>query len=566
MHTIRPGRAAERGACLSEFHGNFMLVLHTHLPWVMYHEGLEEEWLYEATAETYIPLLDMIGKLADEGISPRITFTVSPVLAEQWRLDHFAERFRLYCDAKVRHAKRDAAEFDREDEGHLKYLAEHWVQYYSTIRDRFASDYDADLAGAFARHQREGRIELMTCGATHAYFPSLCEDTSIQAQVRIAVESHERNFGAPPNGLWLPECGYRPACEWAPPLGEKKGEIPYKRKGVEEFLSEAGLKYFIVDNHQLMKAHPQDFSKDPFFGYWAKGPQEPRGPVAVLARDIPLSLQVWRHEIGYPGDGVYMDFHKKHAEGRLRYWKITHNKADMAYKDFYYPDDIDPKIKEHAGHYKYIIAQSLKAHHEQTGTASMALTAFDTELFGHWWFEGPQFLYHVIKWVEQDPELSTETCSEFIERIPPRGDVYLPESSWGAGYDSSTWINEEVAWVADKEYDAEREMQQMAAEFFSASDPEMVKILQQCARELMLLSASDWKFMITNWSTRDHAERRVIQHYNDFKRLALMAKDYGRGNQVNQSEWYFLGDCMMRNRIFPELDFKWFAGLEFPPL
>ena len=139
----------------------------------MYHEGLEEEWLYEATAETYIPLLDMIGKLADEGISPRITFTVSPVLAEQWRLDHFAERFRLYCDAKVRHAKRDAAEFDREDEGHLKYLAEHWVQYYSTIRDRFASDYDADLAGAFARHQREGRIELMTCGATHAYFPSL---------------------------------------------------------------------------------------------------------------------------------------------------------------------------------------------------------------------------------------------------------------------------------------------------------------------------------------------------------------------------------------------------------
>jgi len=148
--------------------------------------------------------------------------------------------------------------------------------------------------------------------------------------------------------------------------------------------------------------------------------------------------------------------------------------------------------------------------------------------------------------------------------MPPKGDVYLPESSWGAGYDSSTWINKEVAWELDRDYDAEREMQNLAREFFYTTDPELVKILGQCARELMLLMSSDWKFMITNWSTRDHAERRVVQHYNDFKRLARMAWDYGHGRTVEQSEWYFLGDCMARNRLFPDIDFKWFANPAVP--
>jgi len=551
---------------LSEFHGSFVFVLHTHLPWVMYHDGLEEEWLFEAAAETYIPLLDVLNRLVDEGVSPKITMTISPVLAEQLTLDHFKERFKAYCLKKIDFAKKDKQDFEHHD-AHLAYLASQWELYYTKIYNEFSEKYGRDIIGALKKLKDGGHIDLMTCGATHAYFPAAAEDTSIQAQVRTAVESHIKHFGSAPSGLWLPECGYRPACKWGPPVGSKHGEIPYSRKGVEEFLSEAGLRFFVVDNHQLMKAYPYDLNKDPFFGYWARGAQTPKEPVAVLARDIPLSLQVWRHEVGYPGDGSYLDFHKKHFPGRLRYWKITHTKADMAYKDYYYPDDaVDQKVLEHAGHYKFMIAGSLKAHYEQTGAASMAMTAFDTELFGHWWFEGPLFIYHLIKWISMDPEIKTETCSEYLDRMPPVSDVFLPESSWGAGYDSSTWINEEVAWLLDREYDAERDMQNLAREFFYTEDKELIKILRQCSRELMLLQSSDWKFMITNWSTRDHAERRAVEHHNDFKRLAKMARDYGRGVTVDQGEWIFLGDCMARDRLFPDIDFKWFANPAVPAL
>ena len=551
---------------MADYNGSFILVLHSHMPWVMYHDGLEEEWLFEGCAETYIPLLNTMYRLVDEGVTPGVTITVSPVLAEQLSLPHFAERFAEYCNKKMEFARRDQKDFESEN-GHLKHLAERWEGFYRDTLDMFENRYERDLLGALRKLQERRAIELMTVGATHAYFPAACEDTTIQAQVRTAVASHERHFGVRPRGIWLPECGYRPACNWSPSVGGKWGEPPYPRKGVEELLSEAELSYFVVDNHQLMRAHPPDLVKNPFYAHRAAGPQTAGAPVTVLARDVEVSLQVWRHEIGYPGDGVYLDFHKKHGQGRLRYWKITHNKADMAFKHFYYPDDaLQQKVKEHAGHYKLLIAQSLKAHRQAAGEPCMCLSAFDAELYGHWWFEGPLFLYYLLRWIHDDPEINTETCSEFLYRKPPQNDVYLPESSWGNKFDSSTWINEEVAWALDKEYDAEREMQQLAREFGQRDDPELQKMLKQAARELMLLLSSDWKFMITNWSTRDHAERRVTEHYNDFKRVARMAWDYGHGRNVDQGEWTFLGDVMARDRLFPDIDPNWFAHLVTPPV
>lgn len=530
----------------------------------MYHDSLEEEWLYEACAETYIPLLNTLCRLADEGVMPRITVSFSPVLTEQLQLEHFKERFIRYCEEKAEAARRDRHEFEHKDK-HLAWLAAKWEEFYTGSLRAFTDRYHKDIPAAFRDLQHHHFIELMTCGATHAYFPAACEDTTIQAQVKMAVASHRRTFDILPAGLWLPECGYRPSCFWSTPMNLRQ-EAPYPRKGIEEFLSENDLRFFIADNHQLMRAAPPDLMKHCFFAWRAAGAQTPRNPVAVMARDIELSLQVWRHEIGYPGDGAYLEFHKRHGGGRLRYWKITSNKSDLAFKHFYYPDDaLNQKIVEHAGHYKLQIANSLKNNFNATGKAAMALTAFDSELYGHWWFEGPTFLYHLIKWIHADPDIRTETISEYISRMPPQGDVYLPESSWGNNFDNSTWINPEVAWVLHREYDAEREMQFLAREFAWREDPELRKILQQCARETMLLLSSDWKFMITNWSTRDHAERRVVEHYNDFKRLARMAWDYGHGRIVEESEWTYLGDVMARDRLFPDIEPRWFAGLDVAP-
>ncbi|MEW5945616.1 MAG: 1,4-alpha-glucan branching protein domain-containing protein [bacterium] len=544
---------------MGEFHGSCVIVLHCHLPWVLRHDSLEEEWLFEACSETYMPLLDVFHRLLGEGVSPKVSLTVSPVLAEQLCQDYFRERFREFCGRKAEFARRDREEFGGE-RGHIQYLAERWEEFYWSTLARFDETYGGDILGSFGELHRAGHVELITCGATHAYLPALAEDCSVAAQVEMAARNFRNHFGVHPGGIWLPECGYRPGGYWKPPTPGRQHEWGYERRGLEHFLSANDLRFFIVDGHQLQRAWPPGVIKNPMFAYWARGGSEPRGPVAVLSRDITLSLQVWRHEVGYPGDGSYLDFHKKHHPSRLRYWKITHDKLDMAYKHLYYPDDaIRQKIPEHAGHYKWLIAESLKANHSASGEPGMVLAAFDAELFGHWWFEGPLFLYHLIKWISQDPEISTETCSGVLGRLPPKADLYLPESSWGNNFDSSTWINPEVYWVLDREYDAEREMRSLTWEFGEKyGDEALARVLRQCARELMLLQASDWKFMITNWSTRDHGERRAVEHYNDFKRLAALAWKYGRGEWVDEGEWVFLHDCETRDGLFPDIVLSWY--------
>ncbi|MBF0474247.1 MAG: DUF1957 domain-containing protein [Deltaproteobacteria bacterium] len=552
-----------------KFYGSYLLGLHFHIPWVLNKNEMEEEWLFEATAETYIPILNVFNRLANEGVSPQVTVDISPVLCEQLAHPDFKRKFEEYCWNKITEAQKDQAEFQHKD-GHLNYLASQWEKFYQETLDHFTKRYGYDLLQGFKTLQDDGHIEIMTCGATHGYFPAMAEDTSIQAQTALARANYRKYFGRDPRGMWLPECGYRPSYWWRPPTPSRSGEWPYRRKGVEEFLSESGIRYFMVDDHQLRNAYPYDLDKNPLYGYIAGGAQAPGGDVSVLARDIGLSLQVWRAEVGYPGDGAYLEFHKKHSLGKHRYWKVTDKKADLGWKQRYYPDDamLGPhaKVKEHAGHYKYLIATSLKNHFEVSGHQAMVMTTFDAELYGHWWFEGPMFIYYVLRWISQDPNIKPETVSSFLDRMPPVNRVYLPESSWGNNFDNSTWINPEVHWVLDREYAAEREMQYLVKEIggLASVNQEVDRVLKQAARELLLLQASDWKFMITNWSARDLAEKRVVEHHSDFFRLAAAAWCLHQGKELSQEDREFIDSCCTRDNLFPEIDLSWYEGLRYP--
>ncbi len=542
---------------MPDFHGSFVLVLHAHLPFVIHQDPMEEEMLMEAAAETYMPLLDTFERLVADGVSPKVTIDFSPVLLEQLASAHFKRGFEEFCAQKVEFAQKDQQEF--ANDAHMSYLAGKWADYYSRLGQRFVADYDRDLIAAFRRLQDAGHIEVFTCGATHGYFPALYSDSSIQAQVKMAAKCHHKHFGRHPRGMWLPECGYRPACQWSPPFTSRFGEPPRHRAGVEEILSENDIEYFIVDHHQLMGAAPEDVNRTPFDTYYVDGVRIPGKPVTVFARDIALSYQVWCGDRGYPGDGAYLDFHKRHGGGRLRYWKVTHPKLDMAYKHSYHPEDsFGAKVQEHAGHFKYLVAQTLKANFEKTGHPKLVMTAFDAELLGHWWFEGPGWLYHVIRWLHDDPELDVETCSEYMNRAPAYNYVWLPESSWGKDYNNSTWINPEVEWTWERIYHAENEMGQLATEFVGRDDDVLQRILKQAMRELFVLMASDWQFMITNWSTRNFAEKRVVERHEDFKRLAKMAWDYGQGRQVAEEEWTFLGYSEQREDLFEDPELEWF--------
>ena len=561
--------------------GSFILVLHSHLPYVLNSNRMEEEMLLEAVVETYIPLLDLFNRLESENISSKLTLSFSPVLVEQLAHPTFKAKFEEYCEIKAEFARKDQEEFSSKS-AHLHWLAQRWEAFYRDTLNRFRTKYNTDLPGEFARFQNLDRIELITCGATHAYLPALSKDTSINAQIKLAVETYKRHFGKTPRGIWLPECGYRPACHWSPPLTHRKGQPASWRKGIEEFLIENRLEFFIVDFHQILNAEPYDLYKSPLKTYLVGNQSlsfhrsmfssqyrntdlvmktNSGNAVTVFARDILLSSQVWEHDTGYPGDGTYLDFHKRHAEGKHRYWKITGSDVDMQYKDFYYPDDVPPKVQEHAGHYKWLISQSLKANYENTGKAAFIMTAFDTELFGHWWFEGTEWLYYVLKWISADPEIQMSTCSEYLDANPATDWVALPESSWGKDFNSSTWINPEVEWTWERIYHAEHEIEGLAQAFADREGDEILsRILKQVIIELLVLQASDWQFMITNWSTRDLAEKRLVERHEDFKRLSQLAWDYGHGRSISSEDWDVLHKAEERNLIFQDVKIDWFRS------
>ncbi|KPL04025.1 MAG: hypothetical protein AMJ90_02300 [candidate division Zixibacteria bacterium SM23_73_2] len=570
--------------------GSFALVLHSHLPYVIAHgrwpHGMD--WLNEAASETYIPLLNILYELVEEGYSPKITIGISPVLTEQLKDRAFSEELLTYLDLKIEAAEKDATEFKRHSSKNLQNIAFMWRDHYKKLKTYFEKTYKKDLVGAFKNLQDSGHIEIMTCAATHGYLPLLSQDTSVQAQIKLAVSNCKKHFGKKPRGIWLPECAYRPGYRWIPPVGAKKEG--YQRKGVEEFLSENGLDYFIIDSALLKggkaigvyidrfkalkqlwgqfekqyQPREEEFDKTPREVYLVSS-GEGKKPVAIFTRDPDTGLQVWSGDWGYPGDGNYLDFHKKHFPGGHRYWRVTSPKSDLADKKEYNLKDALKRVPENAGHFKEMIKKLLSDYHKKTNKKGVVCAPYDCELFGHWWSEGPHFLKLVLKWVSDDPEIELVTCSSFLDQTKPTQVISIPEGSWGEGGYHYIWLNQWTQWSWKHIYADEKRMQKLASEFETKKDEKLKNILKQAARELLLLQASDWQFLISTWSARDYAELRISEHHHNFNRLCDMAEKYAKGEQVDQGEWTFLGDCEAKNKVFEDIKLEWFARVEYPP-
>ena len=578
---------------MSKVIGKFALVLHAHLPYVLAHgrwpHGLD--MLCECAAESYLPLLDTFRRLVAEGCSPQVTVGLTPVLCEQMADEDFKREFVSYLNGLAEVAKKDEAQFRNQGEDHFALLAQRWSQHYRRLADSFCNIYHQDIIGAFRQLQDEGHIEIITSAATHAYFPLLSSDIAIQAQVKQGISSYQRHFGRPPRGFWLPECAYRPRYEWKSPLSDAGPQQPYLRKGVEEFLSESGLNYFFIDTPMLAggealglyqerydalktlwqqfqsqyQPRPEITDRSPYRPYLVSSSPEEKQPVAVFVRDARSGVQVWSGEFGYPGDGWYLDFHKKHLPSGLRYWRVTSSSSGMGDKKPYEPERAAERPPENAAHFKEMVKEILAEYHTQTGEVGVICAPYDAELYGHWWFEGPDWLYLVIRNINQDPEIQTVTCSDYLAEYQPNIVVSLPEGSWGQGGFHWIWLNEWTEWTWKYVYQAEAEMESLAWEFAGRGDRNLQNIIRQAAREILLLQASDWQFLISTWTARDYAELRAGQHYENFQRLAEMARRYGRHECVPEGEWGFLGECETRDAVFPDVDPSWWLDLDFPP-
>ncbi len=500
--------------------GHFTFVLHTHIPYVRKHGKwpFGEEWLYEAMSETYLPLLMELEQLRDSGVRFQLVLGVTPVLAEQLTDAYVKDGFVSYMKRKLL-LMEDDLESGRYDERAVEFM----LGYFKRVFD-YWNAINGDIIGKLRELQSQGYVEVITSAATHGYLPLLERDESIRGQLLTGVMSYENHFGVRPHGVWVPECAYRPKGEWELPGGRR-----IVRDGIERFLEEVGIEYFFVESSLIDEGPASkvygdiplaDTEKTTLRPYWIKGSN-----VAVFARNRETGHQVWSAHYGYPGDFWYREFHRKAEKSGGQYWRITGRGVDLGDKEFYDPERAMERIEEHARHFVSLSKRLLSEHESKYGERGIIVSPYDTELFGHWWFEGVMWLARVLELMAQRG-IETTTIKRYLENYEgERHEIELPEGSWGANSDHSTWWNPETEWTWEHVYPAEERMVSLATRYYGG-DRLGNRMLEQLARELLLLEASDWQFLITTGQAKEYGRRRLLLHARDFHRLANEVEEY----------------------------------------
>jgi len=557
---------------------HFAFFLHGHLPWVIGHgrwpHGLE--WLLEASLATYLPLVRLGKRLQERGHSGGLTISVSPILAEQLAHPVFANEFRAYVEERIRTSAEEEKRFEERGDQQLVSLARYWRRNYESAMQLYFEELNGDLPGALRALAATGTIELATCGATHGYFPLLARDESIDLQVRLARHTHEWRFGAPPHGMWLPEAAYRPAGWWQSPSDGTR----VLRPGIEEFLSRENIHYFLVDASLLaggkivgtyedrMKtsgrskdrelseeavareyAFAHEAPLDTRRSYRAANAEGESSGVSFFVRDPATALQVWSKDRGYPGDPEYLEFHKKSDGGGHRYWRVTGPDTDLGDKDVYDPERAGARVRAHAEHFVDLVRSAL--HDAPDG--AMVAAPFDAELFGHWWHEGVDWLEQVLLRLHEETALQPISLRDHEHRFAAREVVRLPEGSWGQGGQHHVWLNPQVEWTWKKIHPAEEEVWALVERARRSASAPAQRAATAALRQLLLLCASDWQFLITTESAAEYAALRVNEHAAHARRFAALGRKALAGKEMEAEEWEFLEQVEERDNPFPDL-------------
>jgi 1,4-alpha-glucan branching enzyme len=509
--------------------GTFVLALHSHLPYARgagrWPHG--EEWVHEAVLGTYLPLLVLLHDLRDARVPYRIVIGLTPILIEQLADRDINVRTVEYIDDQVTRAENDVRRFtEAPDQGRAE-LARFYVGSYRRLREAYRTRFGRDLVGAFADLAKTGHVEILTSAATHGYLP-LLDPSSVEAQLRIGRRSSRRLTGLDPTGIWLPECAYKPGLEKAlaahgithfftdaallPGHARPAGDIR-RRRGQ----SELGRFAPHEERVQVMDSPTTSSDVDLLRPYYVGD-----SDVVAIARHDRVSSQVWSAVTGYPGDEQYREFHRKDTTSGLRYWRVTSVQKGLGEKEEYSPNRAAERAREHASHFVQVVRNELSGRSADGRDPLLAVT-FDSELFGHWWFEGVDWLGVVLRELTES-EVRVATAAEYLDDEPPKERIALSEGSWGKNNDHSTWLNEGTAWMWDELARLAREMDGLRASP-TANDPFRERASRQAVRELLLAQSSDWPFLVTTGQAADYAVERFRSHVHRFHRAAVLARE-----------------------------------------
>jgi 1,4-alpha-glucan branching enzyme len=501
--------------------GAFTLVLHAHIPYVRaagrWPHG--EEWVLEAATDTYIPLLRAFHDLAAASIPVALTFEITPVLAEQLADDDVRAHLDDYIADLHARAQADVSRFSRDGDSTREAVARFYVEHYAGVQAAYRDRFGRDLIGAMRALQDGGGFELATSGATHGYLPLFERDSSIFAQIAQGMRTHERLFGRRAESFWLPECAYRPQMDGRP--------------GLERFLADEGVRVFFADTHMLGEASP----------YAAHHVGASR--VAVLARNQTALRQAWS-KVGYPGDAVYREFTSRDSESGHRYWRITGADTPLSEKALYDPAAASALAGEHARHFVSLVEQELSAYRASSGRYGVMTALYDAELFGHWWFEGVNWIEQVLRGLAASRVVDLTGAARFVAEHPPEASIALRRGSWGVDGNDVTWQNGHTSWMWPIVDAAQRRIEPIVAAA-GAVDQEMTDARRQLARELLLLESSDWPYLVTTGQAAAYAERRFTQHAERFDALAAMIES----GAISAS---YVAGLAARDNPFPDID------------
>lgn len=528
----------------------FCPVLHAHLPFVRHPEQpemIEERWLYEALIETYVPLLEVCERLAADAIGYHLTFSFTPTLLAMLEDELLMQRFRRHLGRLLELSDREVHRTRHLDGFHGTALL--YADRLRRLESRFQSSLNGGLIGGFRRLQEAGFIEIITGCATHGFLPLMEQfPTAVHAQIAIGVSESRRHFGQAPQGIWLSECGYVP--------------------GHEALLARSGIRYFFTDAHGILHAEPR-----PRYGVFA--PLMTEAGVAAFGRDRESSHVIWSAEEGFPGDPVYREFYRDighdlepehlgamlHSSGTrldtgFKYHRVTDRRGGEKL-----PYDREMAMRCVCEHAESFLASRLKHAEELApllgGRPPLFISPFDAELFGHWWFEGPEFLEAVIRGIQRcGSGLRCTTPSAYLEEFPDMQQARPAQSSWGNKGHNEVWLDGSNDWIYPHLHEAAKRMI-LLADTFPEAEGLRRRALNQAARELLLAQSSDWAFIMKTGTMSPYAIQRTKDHCFRFNRLydSLLQNTLDEG---------WLREVESRDTLFPEMDYHVYATSAAP--
>ncbi|KMQ50317.1 Glycogen branching enzyme, GH57 family [Chitinispirillum alkaliphilum] len=523
--------------------GYLSLVLHAHLPYVRhpeYDSFLEERWFFEALTGTYIPLIKVLRQLISEQVPFEITLSISPTLLSMLEDTTLQERYAHHLEKLIVLAEKEQNR--NHHDGHLSWLASFYKDSFTETLQIFNS-YDGKLSKAFLELHQSAQVKLITTSATHAVLPLyMSEPGAVKVQISTGISTFESVLGFRPQGFWLPECAYIP--------------------GIEDILRQEGIRYFFLESHGIDHADVV-----PLYGIYA--PLFTPSGVAAFARDQDSTEEVWSAQKGFPGDPLYREFYRDigheldmdyiapyiednvRVDTGIKYWKIT---GPGSHKGYYNPYRARERAADHAAIYMNKRIAQINQLSSVMSKEPVIVATFDAELFGHWWYEGPQWLDYLIRKTAFDQStMAMLSPQSYLNRHPVHQHGMPCMSSWGHRGYFEVWCNGKTDWILTHLNECIRRMKCLAEKYSTVpQESKITKALNQCVRELLLAQSSDWPFMITNSTSEQYASRRVRDHISRFHFLA----DYIESNQSNSNMVETLEHL---DSIFPNADFRMYS-------